>query len=84
MAAEKLGFTTVYVSTAAPSFAERQNLLAALLMREGRENGFLQPSRLLPPPQVFLAGNSVAISAGTYASVRPIRCFQLKVVDSFI
>lgn len=61
-----MGFTTVYVSTAAPSFAVRQNLLAALLMREGRKNGFLQPSRLIPPPQVFLAENSVAIFASTY------------------
>lgn len=31
-AAVKLGFTTVYASSAAPSFAIRQNLLVALLM----------------------------------------------------
>ncbi len=31
-AAVKLGFTTVYTSSAAPSFAIRQNLLVALLM----------------------------------------------------
>jgi len=39
-AAVKLVFTTVYSSSAAPSFAVRQNLLAALLMRKRRENQF--------------------------------------------
>ena len=53
-AAVKLVFTTVYSSSAAPSFAVRQNLLAALLMRKQRKNQFYNRLRFYLCSQLCL------------------------------